>query len=400
MMTQMDDALSRRLSGYQQRALIVGIVALVICIGGAFINRAQFFQSYLFAFVFWAQLSIGCLALLLIQHVAGGTWGAVIRRPLEAGTMTLPLMAVLFIPIIFGIPDLYRWANPEEVAHSELLAHKAPYLNVPFFIGRTALYFVIWIALAYLLNKWSGRQDQDAEAVPESRFSSLSGAGLPLVALSLTFASFDWMMSLEPEWFSTIYGFMFGVGSAAVAFAFVVAVLNVLAQYKPLSEIVTIQHFNDLGNFLLASVMLWAYMSFSQYLIIWAGNLPEETTWYIARIQGGWQGVAIFLLIFHFVVPFMVLLARGVKRRPRALTLVAGLILFVRLVDLFWLIIPAFYPTGFHLDWLNVLMPIALGGLWIALFIRQLRQKSLVAVNDPKLQGIVTHGQHEATSHA
>ena len=399
-MMQIDDALSRRLSSYQQRALIVGIVALVICIGGAFINRAQFFQSYLFAFVFWAQLSIGCLALLLIQHVAGGTWGAVIRRPLEAGAMTLPLMAVLFIPIIFGIQDLYVWANPEEVAHSELLTHKAPYLNIPFFIGRTVLYFVIWAGLAYFLNKWSSLQDKDANAVPESRFSSLSGAGLPLLALALTFASFDWMMSLEPEWFSTIYGFLFGVSSAAVAFAFVVAVLNILARYQPLSNVVTIQHFNDLGNFLLATVMLWAYMSFSQYLIIWAGNLPEETIWYVARTQGGWQVVALFLIVFHFVAPFFVLLARGVKRRPQLLTLVAGLILFVRLVDLFWLIIPAFYPTGFYLTWLNVVMPIALGGLWIAFFVRQLRQKSLVAINDPKLQGIETHGQHEATSHA
>jgi hypothetical protein len=330
----------------------------------------------------------------MIQHVAGGGWGFVIRRPLEAGMMTLPLMAILFIPIIFGMPDLYSWARPEEVAESPLLQHKAPYLNVPFFIIRTVVYFANWIGLAYLLNKWSREQDDNPDIGP-ARFQRLSGPGLALTALSITFASFDWMMSLEPEWFSTIYGFMFAVGAATAAFATGVIVLALLAQIKPLSEVVKVGHFNDLGNFLLASVMLWAYMSLSQYLIIWSANLPEEITWYIVRTEGGWQEVGLFLIVFHFALPFLALLSRGLKRRRQALAIVAGFILFTRLVDLYWLVVPAFYPSGLHLDWLNIVLPVGMGGLWIALFIWQLQRKSLVAVNDPHLKEITNHGHHE-----
>jgi hypothetical protein len=393
-MVQIDEALGSRLGHLQQRALIVGIAGLIIGLAGAFFNRTQFFQSYLFAYVFWVQLSLGCLMVLMLQHVAGGGWGFVIRRPLEAGMMTLPLMALLFIPLVFVMPDLYPWARPEEVAGSPLLQHKAPYLNVPFFVIRTVVYFAIWIGLAYALNKWSREQD-DNPAVGLARFQRLSGPGLALTSFSITFASFDWMMSLEPEWFSTIYGFMFAVGAGTAAFATGVIVLAWLAQFKPLSGVVTVGHFNDLGNFLLASVMLWAYMSLSQYLIIWSGNLPEEITWYVSRTRGGWQGVGLFVVIFHFALPFLALLSRGVKRRRQALVIVAGLILFTRLVDLYWLVIPAFYPGGLHLDWLTIVLPVAMGGLWLAVFIRQLQRKSLVAVNDPHLQEMSKHGHHE-----
>lgn len=398
-MYQTDETLNAHLNRMQRLALITGVVGLILAIVGAVINQAQFFQSYLFAYVFWAQLSIGCLGVLMIQHVAGGRWGFVIRRPLEAGMMTIPLMAVLFIPVIVGLSVLYPWARPDEVAASELLQHKAPYLNVPFFIIRTVIYYAVWIGLAYLLNKWSRQQDENAE-IGRSRFQSLSGPGLAILAFTLTFASFDWMMSLEPEWFSTIYGFMFAVGAMAAAFAGAVIVLNLLAKYKPLAEVATTTQFADLGNFLLASVMLWAYMALSQYLIIWSGNLPEEITWYIYRTRGGWQVVGILVVIFQFALPFLVLMSRAVKRKARSLSMVAGLIIFMRLMDLFWLIIPAFYQTGFHLDWLNIVLPIAMGGFWMAFYIQQLKQKPLVALNDSHLQEITEHGHAEAASHS
>ena len=399
-MSQIDEALSLRLNRFQQRSLIVGIVGLVLGVGGAFLNRGQFFQSYLFAYLFWVQLGLGCLAVLMIQHIAGGGWGFVIRRPLEAGMLTLPLMAVLFIPLLGGMQDVYVWARPEEVAQSELLQHKSPYLNTPFFIIRTIVYFAVWTGLAYFLNRWSQQQDQAADPTLAERFSRLSGPGLALFGLTITFASFDWMMSLEPEWFSTIYGFMFGVGAGAVAFAWAILLLALLSKYKPLSEVVTAGHFNDLGNFLLASVMLWAYMSLSQYLIIWSGNLPEEITWYIYRTQGGWQWVSLFLILFHFALPFLVLMSRGVKRKARALSMVAGLIIFMRFIDLFWLVVPAFHQTGFQIHWLDLVLPVGIGGVWIALFIRQLKQKSLLAINDPHLQEMVEHGHPEAPSHS
>jgi len=397
-MGQIDETLLGRLNRFQQRALIVGIVGLVLAVGGAFLNRPQFFQSYLLGFLFWTQLGLGCLALLMIHHVAGGGWGLVIRRLLEAGMMTLPLMALLFIPIIFGMQELYLWARPEEVAHSAILQHKTPYLNVPFFIIRAVVYFAIWIGLAYLLNWRSRQQDQAAETPSGGPFHRLSGPGIVLFVLTATAASFDWMMSLEPEWFSTIYGFMFMAAAGAVAFAFVIPFVAELSKYEPLSGVVSTRHVSDLGNFLLATVMLWAYMAFSQYLIIWSANLPEEITWYINRTRGGWQTIGLLLIIFHFALPFFVLMSRGVKRNPQRLALVAGLVLFMRLVDLLWLVAPAFHHSGFHLHWLDLVTPIGIGGLWLWLFIRQLKQKALVPVNDPLLQEITKHERHAASA--
>jgi hypothetical protein len=397
-LSTLDGALGAQLARLQRLSLITGIVGAVICLVGLFINSAQFFQAYLFAYIFWAQLAIGCLLLLMIQHVAGGGWGFIIRRFLEAGAMTLPLLAVLFIPILLGIQILYPWARPEVMAESEILRHKAPYLNLPFFAIRTAIYFAIWIGLAYFLNKWSRAQDNDPEAAPLQRFQQLSGPGLVISFLALTFASFDWMMSLEPEWFSTIYGFMFGVGAGAAAFAGAILVLARFANHKPLSEVVTVGHFNDLGNFLLATVMLWAYIALSQYLIIWSGNLPEEITWYVYRTQNNWQWLSLFLILFHFALPFLVLMSRQVKRKARNLTIVAVVIMVTRLVDLYWLVMPAFYHSGIHLDWLDILMPIALGGLWFAVFIWQLKQKPIIALNDPHLPEVAEHGASEAPS--
>jgi hypothetical protein len=313
--------------------------------------------------------------------MTGGGWGYVNQRILRAAILTLPLLAVLFIPILLGLPTLYEWARPEAVAGDELLQHKAPYLNVPFFIARTVLYFIVWIGLAFLLNRWLLQLDQSFDLATGRRLRALSGLGLGAFGLTVTFASIDWMMSIEPHWFSTIYGFMFATGAVAAAFAFVIIALNWLMKHTPLAEAVSNLNVNDLGKFLLAGVMLWAYMTLSQYLIIWSGNLAEETPWIFRRTTGGWEFVGLLLTIFHFFVPFLVLLSRTVKRRIRWLVIVAGLVLFMRLVDLYWLIIPAFHE-GFYLDWLIIVAPIALGGLWLAAFVWQLKQKSLLPLYD------------------
>jgi hypothetical protein len=331
----------------------------------------------------------------MLHHLVGGNWSFAIRRLFEASAMTLPLLALLFIPLAFGMEALYSWTNPEEVAHSELLQHKAVYLNVPFFIGRTVLYFIIWIGLAYLLNKWSLQQDQTGDPGLKNRLRNISPPGLILLVITATFAAFDWMMSLEPEWFSSIYGIMFISGQALVAIAFAVIMLSLLRRQKPLADWATVGVFNDLGNFLLAFVSFWAYIAYSQYLIIWSGNLPEEIPWYITRTQGGWQYVALMLVVFHFALPFAVLLSRAIKRNVKILTGIAVFIVLVRFVDLFWLTMPALRPN-LSLHWLDVVIPIALGGFWVAFFAWHLKRKSLVPLHDPYFQQVAVAHQEVA----
>lgn len=380
-MNQNDMWLSR-LNNYQRRALIAGGAGLVLTFIGVFFNATQFFQSYLFGFIFWIQVALGGLILVMLHHLAGGHWSLVIRRPMEAAMMTLPLMALLFIPLLFGLPFLYEWARPEAVAQDEILQHKAPYLNVPFFIIRALIYFVVWVGLAYFFYRRSIKQDKMANYRVAYLAKLVSGPGIGLLALTVTFASFDWMMSLEPHWFSTIYGVMFAVGMLTAGFAFATLVLAWLVDYPPLSEAVTYKHFNDLGNFLLASVMLWAYIQLSQYLIIWSGNLPEETPWYIRRSVGGWQIVTFLLIVLQFVLPFLVLLSRTVKRGRRPLGTVAAVVFATRAIDLFWLIAPAFHPDGFYLHWLDITAFVGIGGVWLAAYAWWLKRQPLLPSYD------------------
>ncbi|MGH8005732.1 MAG: hypothetical protein ACREQ3_01840 [Candidatus Binatia bacterium] len=381
------------LPGFQQWSFLVGVVGLVLCAIGAVFSPAQFFHSYLLAYVFWTSLALGCLAVVMIHSLSGGAWGVVIRRVLESATRTLPLLALLFVPLIFGLPHLYVWARPEVVAGDVLLQHKEAYLNVPFFLLRTVCYFAAWIGVAYFLNKWSLEQDRGADPHLERRVRLLSGPGLALYGLAVTFASIDWVMSLEPHWYSTIYGAMLMVGQGLTAFAFAIVMAAVLADRPPLSQVISPAHFHDLGKLLLAFVMLWAYFAFSQYLIIWSGNLAEEVPWYLHRLQGGWQWVGLLLILFHFVLPFFLLLSRDLKRHVRLLAVVAGAILFLRFVDLFWLIVPAFHPTGLRIHWMDIVAPIGVGGIWLAVFVWQLGARPLLPLHDPSLQETIEYGR-------
>jgi hypothetical protein len=375
----------------QRRSLLVGGAGLALCALGAVLDPAQFFRSYLTAYLFWIGIALGSLAILMLHHLVGGAWGFVIRRALESAAGTLPVMALLFAPLLFGLADLYVWARPDEVAGSELLQHKSPYLNVPFFMIRAAIYFAAWIGLAFLFNQWSLEQDRTADPSLSHRLQMLSGPGLLVYGLTMTFGSIDWVMSLEPEWFSTIYGitFMVGQGLAGLAFAILVAVL--LADRPPLAGVVSSSQFHDLGNLLLAFVMLWAYMAFSQFLIIWTGNLPEEIPWYLHRAEGGWIWVGLFVLIFHFAVPFLLLLSRRTKRRLHMLFAVAMMIVVMRLVDLFWLVAPSFHPSGLRVHWMDLLAPIGVGGIWMGVFARHLKGRPLLPLHDPEVQAAFHH---------
>ena len=379
------------------RALYVGIAALAACAIWAVFNAEQFFRSYLLAYVFWIGVALGCLAILMVQHMSGGAWGLVIRRVLEAATRTFLPMALLFIPLAVGLKFIYVWANPgaaagnEELAH--LLEHKEPYLNVPFFLIRVVFYFAVWIGVTYFLNKWSLEQDQTGDRRITRKMQILSGPGLVLYGLTVTFASIDWVMSLEPEWFSTIYGILFMGGQGVLAMAFVISVLILLRNHKPFSEIIAPRHFHDLGKLLLAFIMLWAYFNFSQFLIIWSGNLPEEIPWYLRRLQGPFKWIGLIIVIFHFALPFLMLLSRDLKRSGRRLAMVAVAVIVLRLVDLYWLIAPEFHHGEFHPHLMDIIAPVGLGGIWVWFFCRQLKTRPLLPVGDPELEGAIGPGE-------
>jgi len=380
-----------RITNVEKPSLIVGAGALALCIAGGFYSPVQFFHSYLFAFIFWLGVALGSVALLMLHHLVGGGWGHPIRRMLESGSRTLIVLAGLAVPLLFSLKRIYAWADPAQVEASPLLAHKSFYLNVPFFLGRTMVFFAAWLLLAHFLSAWSQRQDRTGDVGISDRLQKLSGPGLIVYALTATFTSIDWVMSLEPAWFSTIYGMIFVVTQVLSAMSIAIIVCLFLSDSKPISDWLTPTALNDMGNLLLTFTMLWAYLSFSQFLIIWAGNLPEEITWYVVRAKGSWGLVAVFLIVFHFAVPFLLLLMRFVKRRVRWLAAVAGWMVLMSLVDLFWLMTPAYYRSSPRFEWMDWLAVVGIGGIWLWRFLTQLRRSPLMPTNDPRLLAGVEH---------
>lgn len=381
----MNDSAIPELSGLRRAALVAGSIGLIALLAGAVISPAQFFRSYLYGYVYWVGLGIGSLGILMIYHLTGGGWGVAIRRLLEAGAGTLPLMAALFVPLLFGLHDIYEWTDADTMMASEVLRLKMPYLNVPFFIARAVVYFAAWLSLVFFLTRWSGEQDRTGDPRFAVSMRKLSGAGIVLLAFTVTFAVFDWVMSLDPHWVSTIFGMLFLGGQSLGAMAFMIAVAYLLSRRPEFARVLAPTILNDLGNLLLAFVMVWAYLSFSQLLIIWAGNLPEEIPWYLHRIAGGWNLIAVALAVFYFAVPFFVLLSRQNKRQHRRLAAIAVTIVVARLLDLFFLIMPEFYKDGLSVHWLDVAAVAGIGGLWITMFLWRLGGRPLLAPNDPEL---------------
>lgn len=374
------------LARYQRQFLLAGAAAGVVSLIGLFTNPTQFFQSYLMAYMFVLGLTLGSLAFGMVHQLTGGAWGVVIRRQMGAASRVLPILTVLFLPIVFGMSHLYEWTHADIVNADPVLRGKALYLNTPFFLVRAAIYFAAWNAVTYLLNKWGLEQDQTGDPRIARRMQMLSGGGLVVYGLCITFASFDWLMSLEPHWFSTIYGVLIMGGQGLSALAFLITSLVWLSRRPPLRDVVMPSHFHDLANLMLAFVMLWAYFSFSQYLIIWAGNLPEEIAWYLHRLQTGWRVIAVTLVIFHFTVPFLLLLLRRMKRVPERIVRIALVILLARLVDLFWLIAPEFHTHGLSVSWLDIVLPVTLISIWVGCFLWQLRGRPLLPVYDPQFE--------------
>jgi hypothetical protein len=391
----------------RSRALMAGAAGLVVCALGFVLDRDQFFRSWLIAYLLVLGISLGSMALMMVQHLSGGTWG-VFRRIFEASSRTIPFMALLFIPVLFGMSDLYVWTHDDHVQADQILRHKAPYLNVPFFIGRAVLYFAIWIGLSLVLNKLSARQDTGDVAV-NSTIQRVSGAGLVAYALTVTFAGIDWIMSLNPHWYSTLFGFLMMGGQGLSALAFTIIISTILVKREPLNNLLQPGHFHDLGKLMFAFVMLWAYFNFSQFLLTYAANLVEEIPYMITRTSHGWQYLALFLITFHFAVPWLLLLSRRTKRTPERLVIIAAWLLFARYADLYMMITPEFVSTGqnvhlvegghaeshFFVHWLDLAAPLAIGSLWFWMFLTELKKRQMLAVGDPYLrESLATAGGH------
>ncbi len=360
----------------------LGVVGAIACLIGAMADPNQFFHSYLMAFMFWLGVGLGSLAVAMMQYLTGGVWAFVMRRPLEAASRVLPLMALLFIPILLGLHHLYPWTLPAAANDAKIQA-KAGYLNVPFFVLRAAIYFAVWLVLAWTINRWSAINDRTGDLLVFRKLGRLCGPGLVLYAFTITFASIDWVMSLEPHWYSTIFGMIFMAGQGLSALAFAALVLVLLSPHDPFASILRVTTMRDVGNLVLAFVMLWAYTSFSQLLLIWAGNLPEEIPWYVHRLGPGWQWIALVLAVFHFFVPFVLLVMRRTKRVLHALRAVVLLLLFMWLVDLFWMVGPETHAGRLVVSWQDLATVAGIGGFFVAVYAWQLASRPLLPLRDP-----------------
>ncbi len=390
-------ALIGTLRKYQHTASFIGLLGLALTIAGYFMSSPQqFFRSYLVGFWLWLGAGAGCLLLLMTQYLTGGAWGVMIRKPLEAGAKTLYLFVLGFIPLLLGHESIYYWTTPEGQSDKVIRA-KELYLNVPFLWGRWVIYSVFLAGVTYVLVKWSQREAETKSMDFSSKLEKLSAPGIPLFFLLMTFCAVDYLMVLEPHWYSTVYGFMIVIGWCLTAMALVVATLAVLSRFEPFNHALTKKHLHDLGKLLLALTMLWAYLQFSQLLITWSGNLPEEIIWYIKRWNGGWGWVGLILLFGHFAFPFLLLLSQSIKKNSRTIAMVSIYIVLVHAVDVFSLVEPNFAKSiediHFSMSVLDVLAPIGFGGLWLAMFFRNLQAGSLLPLGAPDLQKALNHGK-------
>jgi hypothetical protein len=381
---------------FQSRALIAGVAALVLSLYGAIRTPEAFYHSYLMSFMLVLGLSLGSLGLVMLQHLTSGHWGIIIRRPLESATRTIPLVVAFFVPIaFFGMKYLYgAWLNPEELKKEPLSDFQQHYLTQGWFYVRAVIYFLIWLGLMLVFNRLSKRQDDNPDdRLLRRRLKMLAGPGMIVYVFAMSFAAIDWVMSLSPHWASTIYGFLFVAGQLVSSLGLMIAVVALLSRSAPFDHVLQKRHLHDLGKLLLAFVMLWAYFDFSQLLIIWSGNLPEEISFYRTRLYGGWGVVAVIVLVFHFLVPFFLLLSQDLKRNTRVLPKIALWLIVMRLVDLFWMTRPEFTSSAIP-NWLDIVLPVALGGLWLSFFAFNLKQLPLLPLGEPKLAEAIEHHEN------
>jgi hypothetical protein len=386
-----------------QRSLVIGVIFALISGALAFLRPDEFYRAYLLGFMCWLGVALGSMAIVMIRHLTGGGWGTVIRRILGAAMRTLPVLAILFIPIIIAVGQhrIYPWAMPlESIQDTHIREHlekhsfiKASYLNFSGFVIRAFFYFAIWNVLSFLLSKWSKQTDHAGAPDNSGRFKAVAGPGLILYGFTISFAAIDWVMSLDPSWISTIFGLLILIGEVLSAMCFAVVVERILFNYKPMSEMLTPDFVHDHGKWMLTFIMVWAYFSFSQWLIIWAGNLPAEITFYLKRLSNGWGSIGLFLVLFHFAIPFALLLSRPFKRDIRKLVWLAVWMMLMRYLDLFWIIEPNF-SKSLTVTIADIVVPIAIGGIWLWYFFRNLAALPLLPAYDPDAHEVLQPAHH------
>lgn len=379
------------LRGLGSRALLVGLVGAAASAAGAFLDADGFYRAYLVAWLFWFSVAAGCLGLLLLQHLTGGRWGLVLRRPMEAAGRTLPVVGVAAVPLFLGLDRLFLWADPARVHGDAVLEHKAAYLNPTFFVARTVGIVALFALLAFLLSRRSAAQDAGGDAGQKWSMQKLAGVGFLAFVVTGSFVAFDWMMSLDPYWFSSLYGAIFLAGATIAALTFLILVAAWLVRREPMARVYTGKRFHDFGTLLFAAVMFFTYLAISNFIIAYQGNLPEEVVWYKERFHGYWAWVATGLLVLHFFFPFLILLSRAIKRNPATLARIALFVLFMRWVDLVWQTRPTFVHEGLPVSWIDLAALAGVGGIWFYFFTRELGRRALLPVGDPGLGEVLGH---------
>jgi len=367
---------------------VIGGLGALLCVAGFFYNRAEFFQSYLWAFLYWGGFTLGGLGILVLNNTVGGRWGVTTRRYLEAAMRTLPFLAVMFVILLIGMKEIYPWTHIDTVANpisQAILRHKAPYLNVPFFIIRAVIYFSVWSFWGYRVFKMSDKQDQTGDPTLRERMRRFSAPGCLVVTLTVTFAYIDWILSADAQFFSTIYGAMLLFGDVLQTFALVITVLILTSKGDRFGGRINAVILHDLGNLMFAFTIFWTYLSVSQLIIVWPANLPQELGWYLVRVRGGWTVLAALISLIMFLIPFLGLLSQTRKRDPKRLIRIAVWILCARAIDLFWIVEPTFRTNGFAVYWTDFAAFIGIGGIWLYFYLGQLRRRPLLPLRDARV---------------
>jgi len=387
--------LGSKASGVERIAGIIGVAGLFLCAAGYFTDPHKFFQSYLFAFLYWAGFAIGGLGILLLNNVVGGKWGVTIRRYLEANAKTMPLIAIFFVVILLGIKDTYAWATPAYVAANEFLKHKQAYLNIPGFIARSVACFAIFLFFVWRLSKWTDEQDQTGDPGIREKMRKFSAPALLIFVLAVTVAYIDWIMSADTQFYSTVFGGMVLIANVQQTFAMSILALILTSSEDRFDSRVNAPILHDLGKLLFAFTIFWTYLAASQLIIIWPANLPQEITWYLDRTHGFWKALATFVGLTMFAIPFLALLSQARKRDPRRLRRVTIWVLVVNAIYMFWLVEPTFRSTsvstplhtspGFAVYWTDFAAFLGIGGIWVYYFIGQLRRRPLLPLKDPRV---------------
>jgi len=367
-------------------ALIAGLLFLAISAWGYWQDSTQFYLAYMTSFVFWLAISLAGLFFTMLHHLTGAKWSIVLRRIAESMMAPFPLMLILFVPLVFGLHDLYHWSHPEVVAVDEILQKKAAYLNTPFFLIRTAFYFLVWIVLSRSLTKLSLTQDHSYDEKKVIMMRKISALGMILFAITITFSAFDWLMSLDAHWFSTIFGVYIFSGAFLGGLTFMIMFGVYLRRHNIMNNIFTVEHYHDLGKLTFGFIIFWAYMAFSQYFLIWYANLPEENFWYLYRWDNSWETISLIIVFGHFVIPFLGMITRGAKRSLVFLPIMAGWIFIMHWVDLYWVVMPTHYRDGFHFSWVDITTFIGIGGLFIFIFFKHFTNHPVVPIKDPALE--------------